>query len=240
MYDFEHEKLNESLCNPSTRAEYAAPCNGFRPPLLVRMLGGLLIGSGNLIYGFRPSYGKFRALEVIARIPYQSWEVASYTFLTAAYMNEAKAIELAKTSAFSRMAQDNETMHVMVISQLAKKHGEVSFVSQNLLPLLFSLFYFWAIFLLYLVRPRAALELNYMFEDHAYRQYDEFVRRNEHELRKRPVVSEYLSFYGRHARSEYEFFEAVRNDELVHRNASLRRAHELCRAQAHASEATRA
>jgi ubiquinol oxidase len=240
MYDFEHEKLNESLCNPSTRAEYAAPCNGYRPSIIVRALGGFLINSGNLFYGFRPSYGKFRALEVIARIPYQSWEVASYTFLTAAYMNEAKAIELAKTSAFSRTAQDNETMHVVVISQLARKHNEVSFISQNLLPLLFSLFYFWAIFFLYLVSPRSALELNYLFEDHAYHQYEEFLKREGEGLRRRTVTSEYLNFYGRHVRSEYEFFESVRNDELVHRNTSLRRAQELASLRARAAEPARA
>lgn len=227
MHEFEHERLIESLNDPKMLAEYKEHCDNHRPGLVVRLLAGLLIGSGNLFYGRAPSYGKFRALEVIARIPYQSWEVASYTFLTALYTDERKAIELTETSAFSRVAQDNETMHVVVVSQLAKRAGQRSFILYSLIPILFAFFYFWAIFILYLVRPRAALELNYLFENHAFDQYDRFLELKGEELKHKMVMSDFLTFYGRNVRSEYEFFRSVRNDEIVHRNKSLRRAREI-------------
>jgi hypothetical protein len=40
-------------------------------------------------------------------------------------------------------------------------------------------------------------------------------------LSREMIESEFLSWYGRHPRSEYEFFRSVRNDELVHRNRSI-------------------
>lgn len=227
MKDEEHEQLIASLNDDTALFDYKTPCDGYRPSIIPLALGKLLVFFGNIVYGRKPSYQKFKAVEVIARIPYQSWEVASYTFLTALYSNETKAIELAKTSNFSRVAQDNETMHVVVISQIVKRERVNNIILHSLIPLIFAFFYFWAIFILYAVRPRWALELNYLFEDHAFSQYDRFIKENEEELKQKNVGSEFLHFYGRHAMNQYELFRSIRNDEIVHRNRSLRRALEL-------------
>ena len=227
MHDPEHETLIASLRDPETLCAYKEPGDGYVPPLLPRILGRGFVGFGNLLYGKDPSYEKFKAIEVIARIPYQSFEVAAYTCLTALYTNEKKAIKLSRLFPFSRVAQDNETMHVVVISQIVKRlHGN-RFFRHTLIPLLFSFFYFWIIFFLYLIRPRAALELNYIFEDHAYEQYNEFLLTEGEHLKHRAVMSDFLVFYGRNVRNEYELFESIRNDELVHRNRSLHKIQEL-------------
>ncbi len=218
----EHERVALALLDPQLRAEYASPFDRYRTGLVPRVLGWLLVASGTLVYGRKPSYQKFKAVEVIARIPYQSWEVATYTLLTLFYMDERRAIDLAKTSAFSRMAQDNETMHVVVMSQLVRKYRCAGFIRHTLIPLLFAFFYFWTIYILYLFSRKSALELNYLFESHAYEQYERFLKENEALLKDRVMMSDFLDFYGRNVRSEYEFFELVRNDELVHRNRSLR------------------
>lgn len=218
----EHERLNQALNDPAVRADYASGYDDYKPGLIARIFGAIFVGFGNLVYGKKPSYEKFKALEVVARIPYQSWEVASYTLLTALYTNEQKAIELSRTSAFSRQAQDNETLHVVVISQIVKRMRRGGFFRHTLVPLIFALFYFWAIYLLYLVSRRASLELNYLFESHAYAQYQEFLDTNEARLKVTPIQSAFLEFYGRYPRCEYEFFESVRNDELIHRNRSIR------------------
>lgn len=220
----EHEKLVAALQDPILRAEYASQYQNYKPVWIARALGWVLVTSGNLVYGFKPSYGKFKAVEVIARIPYQSWEVATYTVLTGFYGNEKRAIELAKTSAFSRSAQDNETMHVVVVTQLTKGMKGIGFFRHTLIPLLFAFFYFWAIYILYIFSHRAALELNFLFESHAYEQYSRFLELEEETLKHRKVCSEFLAFYGRECRSEYELFESIRNDELIHRNRSM---HEL-------------
>lgn len=217
-----HESLVRELNDPALRADYARPYDSYKAGIVPHVLGFFLVAFGNLIYGFRPTYGKFKAIEVVARIPYQSWEVASYTLLSAFHGNEEHAMRLAKSAAFMRAAQDNETMHVVVISHLAKKAGGVGFFRHTLIPLLFALAYFWLIYFLYMVSHRAALELNYLFEKHAYSQYDRFLRENEELLKSRICSSEFLEFYGRNPRSQYEFFESVRNDELIHRNRSIR------------------
>lgn len=218
----EHEALNEKLCDPELRAEYARAYDDYRPTWIARALGAFFVGSGNLLYGRKPSYQKFKAIEVIARIPYESWEVASYTLLTWFYSNEKRAIELAKTSKFSRMAVDNETLHVVLMSQIVKRHRCETFIRHTLIPLIFAFFYFWTLYILYMFSRRASLELNFLFENHAFEQYQEFLDTHEARLRITPFMSDFLDFYGRQVRSEYELFESIRNDELIHRNRSIR------------------
>lgn len=217
-----HEKLVQELKDPELRQQYADPLDRYRTGIVPGILGWLLVTAGNTFYGKKPSYLKFKAVEVIARIPYQSWESAAYTMLTAFYGNEKHAIRLCRMAAFGRFAQDNETMHVVVISSLVRKKGRDAFFRHTLVPLLFSFFYFWVIYLIYMFSHRAALELNYLFESHAYQQYQEFLEEEGESLRQLPIVSDFLDFYGRNVKNEYEFFELVRNDELIHRNRSIR------------------
>lgn len=217
-----HEALVRELNDPKLRSEYARAYDQYRPGIVARALAWILVGSGTLVYGKAPSYSKFKAIEVIARIPYQSWEVATYTLLTGLYANEARAIELTKTSTFSREAQDNETMHVVVLAQICKRLKCDGPIRHALIPLLFAFFYFWTIYILYMVSRRSALELNYLFENHAYHQYQEFLTREGERLRDTGVYSDFLCLYGRNPRNEYELFESIRNDELVHRNRSIR------------------
>ena len=77
-------------------------------------------------------------------------------------------------------------------------------------------------YILYLLNPRWSLETNYLFEQHAFDQYSLFLTQNEAALKSKSIEGEFLAWYGRHPRSQYEFFRSVRNDELVHRNRSVR------------------
>ncbi len=215
------EQLVESLNDDTARADYAAPYDNYHPALFPRLFGGFLIACGNIFYGNKPSYLKFRAIEVIARVPYHSWASAIFTLLTLFYADETRALRLSTVSRFVRFASDNETMHVVVISALAHKHSRTGFFRYTLVPMFFAFFYFWISYLLYLVCPRWSLETNYLFEQHAFDQYSRFLKKNEHTLRERSITSDFLAWYGRHPRSEYEFFCSVRNDELVHRNRSI-------------------
>lgn len=218
----EFEKLIESLNNEETLKVYKAPFDGYRPGPLPRALGGFLVWCGNIVYGHQPSYQKFRAVEVIARVPYHSWSSAVFTLLTLFYADERRALRLTALSRFTRFAADNETMHVVVVSSLARMHERKSVIRHTVIPMLFAFFYFWASYLLYLLNPRWSLEINYLFEQHAFDQYSLFLERCGETLKQRSIESEFLTAYGRHPRSEYEFFRSVRNDELVHRNRSIR------------------
>lgn len=216
------ETLVASLKDDRMRAEYKAPLDSYRPGFIPRLLGFILVGCGNLVYGRKPSYMKFRAVEIIARVPYHSWASAAFTLLTLFYSDERRALRLSTISRFAQFASENETMHVVVISKLARAHERAGVLRHTIIPVLFAFFYFWTSYVLYMVSPRWSLELNYLFESHAYAQYSLFLKECGDHLKRCAIESEYLNAYGRHPRSEYEFFELVRNDELVHRNRSIR------------------
>lgn len=216
-----HEALVATLANPEALAAYCAECDSYRTGIVASALGALLVSAGTLVYGKKPSYEKFKAVEVIARIPYQSWESVAYTYLTAFYSDEHRAMRLSRVLPFARHAQDNETMHVVVISQLVRTHGTNSFIRHTLIPLVFSFFYYWAVWILSLIDRRIAFELNFLFESHAYAQYTQFLSENEALLKSRPVDSAYLKFYGRDVKDEYALFKSIQLDEIIHRNASI-------------------
>lgn len=219
--DKEFEALVEELNDEAQLVAYRAPYDNYRPSLLPRLLGGILVFCGNFVYGKEPSYLKFRAVEVIARVPYHSWASAAFTLMTMFYTSERKALALSTIKEYGVFASDNETMHVVVISALSKREGHAGFVRFTLIPMLFAFFYFWMSYILYLVRPRWSLETNYLFEQHAFDSYTRFLDLHGEELKHKLVDSEYLSWYGRRPRSQYEFFRSVRNDEIIHRNRSI-------------------
>ena len=131
-------------------------------------------------------------------------------------------MRLSDIAEYSRLAQDNETMHVVVISKLARGEERPGVIRHTLIPMIFAFFYFWASYVLYLLSSRYSYELNYLFENHAFSQYNRFLNECGEELKKKPMQSEFLLWYGRHARNHYEFFMGVRNDEIIHRNISVR------------------
>ncbi len=219
--DKEFEALNEQLNNKGQLEEYKKPFDNYNPSLLPRILGTFLVWCGDTVYGNEPSYLKFRAVEVIARVPYHSWESATFTLLTMFYSNEQRALKLSKITKFARMAADNETMHVIVVSHLARLEQKAGIIRYTLIPMFFAFFYFWSSYFMYLFKPRWSLELNYLFEQHAFDSYNRFLEIQGDELRKKSISSDFLVWYGRHPRSQYEFFLSVRNDEIIHRNRSI-------------------
>lgn len=216
----DYEKLIETLNDDSALHDYKTPLDDYQPGLLPRALGNTLVWCGNLIYG-KPSYLKFRAVEIIARVPYHSWASAAFTLLTFFYADERRALKLSTVARFSRFAADNETMHVVVISELSRKEQCGDVLRRTIIPVLFAFGYFWLSYFLYLLNPRWSLETNYLFEQHAFDQYSLFLRDNEAMLKSKPIESDFLAWYGRHPRNQYEFFRSVRNDEIVHRNRSI-------------------
>lgn len=216
------ETVVAELNDEAVLADYKRPYDNYQTGFIPKILGSVLVFCGNFVYGKEPSYEKFKAVEVIARIPYHSWESVVYTLLTVFYSNEQKAITLSNMSAFSRLAQDNETMHVVVLSQMVHKEHGNKFILHTLIPFLFSFFYFWAIYALYFFSPKSSLELNYLFEQHAFDQYSRFLELYGEELKKKSVDSSFLRFYGRYPKNEYELFMSIRNDEIIHRNRSIR------------------
>jgi hypothetical protein len=112
-------------------------------------------------------------------------------------------------------------MHLVVISHLAEKEECAGLIRHTLIPIVFAFFYFWASYILYLLKPRWSYELNFLFESHAFSQYDRFITEHEVALKSKPVASEFLAWYGRNPKNQYELFRSIRNDEIIHRNQSI-------------------
>jgi hypothetical protein len=218
----ELEMLNKELNDPKALEEYKKPYDNYRVAFVPSLLGQFFVWCGNALYGTEPTYLKFRSIEVIARVPYHSWSSAVYTLLTVFYSNEQKAMKLSGVAKYARFAQDNETMHVVVISKLARDEEQASLIMHTVIPMLVAFFYFWVSYLMYLVDSRYSYELNYLFEQHAFDQYSRFLEKNDTKLKSKLVESDFLNWYGRNPRSQYEFFLSVRNDEIIHRNISIR------------------
>ena len=219
--DAEFEELIKQLNDEELMREYIAAYDNYKPAFLPRLLGGFLVFCGNLVYGREPSYLKFRAVEVIARVPYHSWASAAFTLMTMFYTSEERAMKLSKIKDYAILASDNETMHVVVISMLSKREKHAGIIRFTIIPMLFAFFYFWMSYVLYILKPRWSLETNYLFEQHAFDSYTRFLELHSEELKQKTIDSEYLNWYGRHPRNQYEFFCSVRNDEIVHRNRSI-------------------
>lgn len=216
------EHLNQKLNDEAFLAEYKSKYDDYKTDWLPSVLGNILVWSGNLVYGHEPSYLKFRAVEIIARVPYQSWSSAAYTMLTLFFTNEDKALELSKVTKFARMSNDNETMHVVVISHLVDiEHKKVNWFVHSLVPMLFAFFYFWMSYFLYFIKPKWSYELNFLFESHAFQQYSIFLNRYGERLKEKKVESNFLKWYGREPANQYDFFRSIRNDEIIHRNESI-------------------
>ncbi len=126
------------LVDPRRLAQAKAKRDGYRASLLPRLLAGVLVSGGTLIYGAAPSYLKFRAVEVIARVPYHAWQAVGFMLMTMFYADEQRALRLAETEDFARIAQDNETMHVVVVSALARTEERSGFLRDTAIPLLFA------------------------------------------------------------------------------------------------------
>lgn len=223
-----HEKAVLELQDDTKRQKAWDDYKDVEVSPIARFVSDLIINTATVIYGKKPSYKKFRAIEVIARIPYQSWEVFSYCAQTVFFTNERKALRLAEVSEFSRLAEDNETMHVVVISQLMKKHEKGSLLRDHLAPVLLSFFYWWASFILYGIKKKWSFDINYLFESHAYNEYQKFIDEKKDSLSGIYVESDFLKLYGREVKDELEFFELVRNDELLHRNSSIDKRNKFC------------
>ena len=192
------------------------------PRLKYGLLARLLFFGMDIVYGRKRTLQKFKVLEVIARVPYQSWEHVAYIAMTHKYGDPGFARRIFDFVAEAREQQDNEQWHLLILSEMTHKKGlKEGFIRFRLLPQLIAFFYYHISWLLYVINPRLSYKLNAHFEDHAEHEYMEYVREN-HDLEQTPYQSEFESDYGSFA-SEADLFRRIGLDEREHKEESLAR-----------------
>ena len=203
-----HEELLATAAETSAspRRHYGLPA---------KVLFGLL----DLVYGRARTLSKFKVLELVARVPYQSWEQVAYIAITHTSRRPEFARRVFDRVTQHRRQEDNEQWHLLILEELIANQqideGKVRFL---VVPQLLAFVYYQLSFVLYVVRPAWSYRLNADFEDHAEHEYILLVAEHplwEHE----PFVSEFAEDYGDFA-TLADLFRQISYDERQHKEAS--------------------
>ncbi len=172
------------------------------------------------VYGKRRTLPKFKVLELVARVPYQSWEQVAYIAVTHISGRTELARRIHERVVKSRSQQDNEVLHLLILEELTSrtdsKEGRLRF---GVFPQVLAFVYYQLSFFLYVMRPRWSYRLNADFEDHAEHEY--MIMVSEHpEWEVEPFESSFGDDYGTFA-SLADLFRQIGHDERVHKEESL-------------------
>ena len=182
----------------------------------------LLFVSMDLLYGRKKTLSKFKVLEIIARVPYQAWENVAYVAITHTHPDPGFARRIFDRVHESRLQQDNEQWHLLIIGELTSKRGiGENLVLHGFVPQVIAFFYYHLSWMLYVIRPKWSYLLNAYFEDHAEHEYMEYVAENP-DLEAQPFDSMFVEEYGQFA-SLADTFRQIGYDERVHKLDSLAR-----------------
>ncbi len=181
----------------------------------------LLFVSMDLFYGKETSFSKLKVLELIARIPYQSWEHNFFVWLTHRY-GQKKYVERAlEEMQMARAAQDNEQWHLFILADLINQlRIPENFILHVALPQIIAFTYFYVISIIHFIKPEWSYKLNADFENHAEGAYKQFVSTHP-EFKDQKVESIYLKYYGGEYSSLAELLLEFADDERHHKEESL-------------------
>jgi hypothetical protein len=186
------------------------------------LLAWLLFGTMDLFYGRKRTLSKFKVLEVIARVPYQSWEHVAYIAMTHTYSKPGFARRIFDFVKESRAQQDNEQWHLLILEEIVqKKQLRENFFLYRIVPQFMAFFYYHVSWLLYVMKPSWSYAMNADFEDHAEHEYMHFVRENP-AFETTPFESDFKADYG-DFKSLADLFRRIGLDERHHKEESLAR-----------------
>ena len=177
----------------------------------------------DVVYGQERTLGKFKVLELVARVPYQSWEQVAYVVITHVHEKTGIARGIYQRVAESRAQQDNEQWHLLILQEMIDNIRIVTgrTIKFYWLPQILAFAYYQLSWFLFVVRPDWSYLLNADFEDHAEHEYMEFVAEHP-EWERTPFESAFADDYG-HFDSLADLFRQIGHDERVHKLESLRR-----------------
>ncbi len=211
MGDLDHDGLvraqRETMATPRRRYGIAA-----------RLLFALL----DTIYGRPRTLSKFKVLELVARVPYQSWEQVAYIAITHTYERTGLARRIYDRVGESRAQQDNEQWHLLMLEERILREGpREAWFRFRVIPQALAFAYYQLSWLLYVVRPAWSYRLNADFEDHAEHEYMALVAEHP-EWEEEPFESVFAADYAELA-SLADLFRQIAFDERVHKEESLAR-----------------
>ena len=182
----------------------------------------LLFVAMDLLYGRRRTLKKFRVLEIVARVPYQSWETVTYKQITKRHRHSLDIRRLWERVREFRAQQDNEQWHLLILDELVQREGEPrrwrTRLWYDLLPRLIAFGYWHFCWLLYVLKPNWSYRLNADFEDHAEHEYALLVAEHP-EWEQVPYFSLVAEEYGSFV-CLADLFRQIGHDERLHKQES--------------------
>lgn len=176
----------------------------------------VLFGLLDLVYGRPRTLSKCKVLELVARVPYQSWEQVAYVAITHTYSRPDFARRVFDRVVESRNQADNEQWHLLLLEEmLAKQGASEGRVRFLVVPQVLAFAYYQLSWLLYVVKPAWSYRLNAGFEDHAEHEYATLVEEHP-EWEEEPFVSTFAADYGL-LDSVADLFRQISYDERIHK-----------------------
>lgn len=174
----------------------------------------------DLVYGKQRTMAKFKVLEIVARVPYQTWEHVAYIAVTHMHQSTGLAKRIQERIVEARSQQDNELWHLLILQDLIAREGaRESQLKFFWLPQVIAFGYYQFSWLLYVVNPKWSYALNADFEDHAEHEYMQWVADNP-EWETEPFDSDFAEEYGVFD-SMADLFRQIGHDERVHKEESI-------------------
>lgn len=174
----------------------------------------------DMVYGRPRTLSKFKVLELVARVPYQSWEQVAYIAITHTYEETGLARRIHDRVAEARAEQDNEQWHLLLVEErIHQARIPQGLVRYRVFPQLLAFAYYQLSWMLYVIRPAWSYHLNADFEDHAEHEYMAFVAEHP-EWETEPFESVFKADYADLA-TVADLFRQIGYDERVHKRKSL-------------------
>ena len=192
-----------------------------RPPYRYSLAAKAFFLTIDLITGRTITLPKVKLIEILASIPYRSWEIRQYARMTRRYRDRALVQEARKIMTWAREAQDNEYWHLLVVNEKMKEEGTRDpWYLFPPVPLLMVAFYAVLMRVMALTSIRRAFLFNAEFEDHAEHVYARFVEEHP-EWEQQSVNNEQVKERGA-LQTWAEVFRRIGLDEREHMNMSFK------------------
>jgi ubiquinol oxidase len=176
--------------------------------------------SMDLITGKKITLAKAKLIEMLAAVPYRSWESRQYARMTRCYQNQELVKEVQALTTWCREAQDLEYWHLTLLNEKMKEDGAKDpWYLFPIIPFIMLASYDVLTRVMALVSIKRAFLFNAEFEDHAEHVYAQFVAEHP-EWEQQPVTSEQIKDYG-DLSTWADVFRRVGLDERDHMNHSF-------------------
>jgi ubiquinol oxidase len=184
------------------------------------LLARILFTTLDTLYGKERTLSKFKVLELVARVPYQTWEQVAYIAITHMHSRRALARRIYDRVRESREQQDNEQWHLLILEERIANSGKrENRIYYFWIPQAIALVYYHISWLLFVLRPDWSYRLNADFEDHAEHEYMYLV--TEHPAwETTPFDSDFAADYGSFE-SVADLFRQIGHDEWFHKEESI-------------------